>query len=632
MGWCKEGMESLNGWGGVANGGVAGLARLGELCDSEGVEWVRRGTHDAESRATWRELMTNNHIADIFDQMADLLEFQSANPFRVRAYRNAARVIRDFPERLVDRIQDPQRKLTDIEGIGADLAEKIQTLVKTGSLPQLEQLLQEVPESVLALLRIPGLGPKKAAVLHRELGIQNLEQLQVACQEGQVRELKGFGAKTEQTILKGIALATTATQRVYWATADQVVQQLRSYFADGPGIRQWEVAGSYRRGKETVGDLDLLVVADSTAAVMDHFEKYPDRVDTLARGDTKMSIRLDTGLQVDMRVVPAESFGAALQYFTGSQAHNVQLRGMARQRGMKINEYGLFRIDGDRETYLAGEHEADVYAALDLPCFPPELREARQEFEWAEQKKLPVLIEPSDIRGDLHMHTTASDGQATLAEMVAAARRRGLHYIAITDHSRRVTMANGLTPERLLSQWQEIDAFNEQLDDHFIVLKGVECDILEKGGMDIPDEVLAQADWVLGAIHYGQSQSRAQITARILGAIENPHVDAIAHPTGRLINRREAYEVDLDEIYAAAAQHGKFLELNAHPARLDLNDIACAAAKAHGIRIVISTDAHQTDGLDCLRYGILQARRAGLTKHDVINTLTWKQLKKQLRS
>jgi len=575
--------------------------------------------------------MTNNHIADVFDQMADLLEFQNANPFRVRAYRNAARVIRDFPERLVDLIHDPRRKLTDIEGIGNDLAEKIQTLVKTGSIPQLQQLLQEVPETVLALLRIPGLGPKKAAVLHRELGIQNLEQLQVACQEGRVRELKGFGAKTEQTILKGIALATTATQRVYWATADQVVQQLRKHFAHCPGIRQWEVAGSYRRGKETVGDLDLLVVADSTAVVMDHFEKYSDRVDTLARGDTKMSIRLDTGLQVDMRVVPTESFGAALQYFTGSQAHNVQLRGMARQRGMKINEYGLFRIDGDRETYLAGAHEADVYAALDLPCFPPELREARHEFEWAEQKKLPVLIEQSDIRGDLHMHTTASDGQATLAEMVAAARRRGLHYIAITDHSQRVTMANGLTPERLLSQWQEIDEFTEQLADHFIVLKGVECDILEKGGMDIPDEVLAQADWVLGAVHYGQNQSRAQITARILGAIENPHVDAIAHPTGRLINRREAYEVDLDEIYTAAAQHGKFLELNAHPARLDLNDIACAAAKAYGIRIVISTDAHQTEGLDCLRYGLLQARRAGLTKHDVINTLTWKQLKKHLQ-
>ena len=575
--------------------------------------------------------MTNNHIADVFDQMADLLEFQNANPFRVRAYRNAARVIRDYPERLVDWIDNPERNLTDIEGIGADLAEKIETLIKTGDLPQLTKLLEEVPESVLALLRIPGLGPKKAALLHKELGIQNLEQLAVACQEGRVRELKGFGAKTEQTILKGIALAATANQRVYWATADQVVQQLRAHFATCVGIRKWEVAGSYRRGKETVGDLDLLVVADSTAAVMDHFERYPDRVDTLARGETKMSIRLDTGLQVDLRVVPAESFGAALQYFTGSQAHNVHLRGMARQQGLKINEYGLFRLDGDHEVYLAGADEADVYAALELPCFPPELREARQEFEWAEQGKLPVLIEQADIRGDLHMHTTASDGQGTLAEMVAAARRRGLHYIAITDHSQRVTMANGLTPARLLAQWQEIDAFNEQLDSPFVVLKGVECDILEKGGMDIPDEVLAQADWVLGAVHYGQTQSRAQITARILGAIENPHVDAIAHPTGRLINRREAYEVDLKEIYAAAAQYGKFLELNAHPSRLDLHDIACAAAKAHGIRIVISTDAHQTEGLDCLRYGILQARRAGLTKHDVVNTLTWKQLQKLLK-
>ncbi len=572
--------------------------------------------------------MNNSRIADIFDELGDLLEFQGSNPFRVRAYRTAARVIRDLPEPVSAVLADPQRKLTDLEGIGADLAAKIETLVETGELPQLQELLAQVPATVLDIMRVPGLGPKKAALLYKELGIANLSQLQAACEAGQVRQLKGFAAKTEQAILHGIRIAAAANERVYWAGADEVAQEVRQHLETCPSIQQLEFAGSYRRGKETVGDLDVLVVSSDVEEVMNRFATLPDLGDLIARGETKMSIRTHKGLQIDLRVVPAESFGAALQYFTGSKEHNVIVRGLAKQRGLKINEYGVYRVDGEQEQYIAGATEAEVYATLDLPLFPPELREARREFAWADAGELPELVSVDDIRGDLHMHTTATDGQGTLLEMVTAAHARGLSYIAITDHSQRVSMARGLDSQRLLAQWAEIDELNARGQVKVTVLKGIECDILEKGGMDLPDDVLAQADWVLASVHYGQQQSREQITRRILEAIENPYVTAIAHPTGRLINRREAYEVDLEAVFVAAAKHGKLLELNANPARLDLNDVYCAAAKTHGIPVVINTDAHSTEGLGCMRYGVLQARRAGLTAHDVANTRTLKQFRK----
>jgi DNA polymerase (family X) len=572
--------------------------------------------------------MTNAHIADAFDLLGDILDFQGANPFRVRAYRNGARTIRDYPEPLAAMVETQKERLTEIAGIGADLAAKIITLVQTGSLPQLEELKQQVPESVLALLRLPGVGPRKAAALHKQLKILTLEQLKAACEAGQVRGLKGFGEKTEQLILQGMAIAQQAGQRLYWAEADQIVQELREHFAKCKSIEQLEFGGSFRRGKETVGDLDILVVASGPTEAMDCLASYAEVATTTARGDTKMSVRLGNGFQVDLRVVPAESFGAALQYFTGSKEHNVILRGRAKEKGLKINEWGVFRVKGDKETRIAGATEEEVYATLKLPVFPPELREGRREFEWADRGTLPELVTTDDICGDLHMHTTESDGSASIEEMIAAARERGLSYIAITDHSQRVSMARGLNTERLLAQWAEIDRVRKSLPKGFTLLKGIECDILEKGGMDLPDDVLAQADWVLASVHYGQKQSRQQITERILGAIENPHVSIIAHPTGRLINRREAYEVDLDAVMAAAKKHGKLLELNANPARLDLNDVFCAAAKQHGIPIAINTDAHSPDGLDVLRYGVLQARRAGLTKADVANTRPWPQMKK----
>jgi DNA polymerase (family 10) len=573
--------------------------------------------------------MNNTQIAEIIGRVADLLEFKGTNPFRLRAYRNVVRTLRDLPEPATAILADPERELTDIKGIGKDLAEKIATVAATGTLPLLDELLEEIPISVLAILRIPGLGPKKAAVLYNDLKITTLDQLQAACEAHKVAELKGFGEKTEQTILAGIPLAARAEKRIYWAKADDIAQVLLEHLRACKSLQQIEVAGSYRRGRETIGDLDLLAVSDDHDEVMDRLAEFESVEQTIGRGDTKMSIRLAGGLQVDLRVVPAESFGAALQYFTGSKAHNVILRGMAKSRGLKINEWGVFRLAEDEDgedVYIGGSSEEEVYAAMDLPCFPPELREARGEFERAEQGELPKLIELGDIRGDLHMHTTASDGRASIEEMIAAAQQRGLQFIAITDHSKRVSMANGLDGDRLLAQWAEVDKIHAGLEG-FTVLKGVEVDILEKGGLDIADDVLARADWIVASVHYGQKQSSEQITDRIIGAIENPHVSAIAHPTGRIINRRERYEVDLEAVMQAAAEHGKLLELNANPARLDLDDVHCAAAKRHGIPIVINTDAHNIAGLDVMRHGIQQARRAGLTKADVANTRSWEQMR-----
>ncbi len=564
--------------------------------------------------------LNNSQIADLFEQLADLLEFQNENPFRVRAYRNAARAIRDYPGSIAAIARENPKELEKIPGIGAHVAQKCGVIVQTGRLPQLDELRQQVPASVLDLLRIPGMGPKKASVLYRELQIETLDDLKKACEQQQVRKLKGFGAKTEESILKALQRPDLKEHRMLWAQADAIVQSLRMHLGDVSEIRQLEVAGSYRRGKETVGDLDILVEASDPDPPMDRLASFPGVADVLGRGKTKMSVRLESNLQIDLRVVPRESFGAALQYFTGSKAHNVHLRHLAKQRELKINEYGVFDLRDGEERSIAGETEASVYAALDLPCFPPEIREDRFEFDWAEQGALPELIRLDDIRGDLHMHTTQTDGRNTLEEMAEAAVDRGLKYIAITDHSQRVTMANGLDPRRLRRQWDAIDRLNEEYGRRLRILKGIECDILEKGGLDLPDDVLAEADWVVVSVHYGQNQSRQQITERIVEALEHPWVCALAHPTGRLLNRRPPYEVDMDAVLDTAARHHKLMELNANPHRLDLNDIDCQAARERGIPIVISTDAHSTTGLDAMRYGVLQARRGGLTPRDVANT------------
>ncbi|HEV3416890.1 MAG TPA: DNA polymerase/3'-5' exonuclease PolX [Pirellulales bacterium] len=583
--------------------------------------------------------MTNSEIANAFEQIADLLEFQGANAFRVRAYRNAGRTLHDLSEPIERIVANPDRSLTDLSGIGADLAEKITTLVRTGKLPMLEELRGQVPESVLMLMRVPGLGPKKAAKLFKELDVKTLADLRAACEAHRVQELEGFGAKTEAAILSGMTLAESPeSQRMYWADADVFARAILAHLRVCRSIKQMEMAGSYRRGRDTIGDLDVVVESTDPNEVMDRLAEFPDIETTLGRGETKMSIRLQSGLQVDLRIVPGESYGAALLYFTGSKQHNIVLRGMAKDRGLRINEYGVFRVprgareeDESKLNYIAGRTEEEIYATLDLPLFAPETREARFEFDWAKAGPLPKLVDVGDIQGDLHMHTTESDGKGSLEEMIAAARDRGLKYIAITDHSKRVSMANGLDGKRLRKQWKQIDTLNEKLAG-FRVLKGVEVDILERGGLDLPDDVLAEADWVVASVHYGQNQSSAQITKRIVDALANPHVSAIAHPTGRIINRRKPYEVDLESVFEAAKKHGKLLELNSNPARLDLDDVNCMAARRHGVPIVISTDAHSTVGLDVLRFGILQARRAGLTKADVANTRSWDKLKKMIGS
>ena len=389
-------------------------------------------------------------------------------------------------------------------------------------------------------------------------------------------------------------------------------------------ISQMEWAGSYRRGRETVGDLDLLIVAQDRDLAMDHLEAYAERSSTILRGETKISIRVGKAFQVDMRVVDDNQFGAALQYFTGSQAHNIHTRRLAKERGFKINEYGVFSTEDDRQ--VAGATEEDVYASIGLPWIAPELREDRNEFKWSAEDNLPNLIELTDVCGDLHMHTNATDGAATLREMADAAIQRNLSYIAITDHSKRVSMARGLDAERLREQWKMIDEVRPEYEGRLTILKGIECDILEAGGMDLPDDCLEEADWVLASIHYGQKQPRDQITERILGAIENPWVTCIAHPTGRLINRRPPYEVDMEAVMQAAKRCGKLMELNANPARLDLNDVHLAAAKRLEIPVVISTDAHSIEGLDVMRYGIKQARRGGLSRQDVGNARPWTEL------
>ena len=564
--------------------------------------------------------MNNADIARVFEEMADLLELRGENAFRTRAYRNGAKTIVELSEPIADILKDPARDLKQLAGIGATLAEKCVVLVETGKLPQLEELRANTPPVLLKMTRIPGLGSKKAMALQKELGIESLEDLRQACVDQKVRALKGFAAKTEQLILDGLEIAEAASQRLRLDQAEKLVHRLNLHLEQCAAIQQMEFAGSYRRGKETVGDIDILVVSEQHDVVMEQLRTCPGLVSVIARGDTKMSIRVDDQFQVDLRVVPKVSFGAALQYFTGSKEHNVAVRSRARKMGLTVNEYGVAKLD-EPDHYIAGENEEDVYRVLNLKWIAPELREGRKELEWfADGSSAPPLLLESDIIADLHMHTTASDGANSIEQMADAARARGRTHIAITDHSKRVSMANGLDETRLLAQWKQIDEFNAKQADGFRVLKGIECDILEAGPLDIADEVLDEADWVIASVHYGQKQSRQEITDRILGALRNPHVDTIAHPTGRLLGSRPSYEVDLDAVFQAAVEYKKCLELNASPRRLDLSEQNVLSAAALGIPITINTDAHAIEGMDVMRFGVIQARRAGLTKDQVVNT------------
>lgn len=576
--------------------------------------------------------MHNSEIARLFDELADLLELQGANAFRLRAYRNAARTLGNLPEPIAELAQSGVKELQKIQGIGKDLASKLVTIVETGELPQLEELRDQIPAGVVMMLRIPGIGPKKVATIFNELGVTTLDQLREAAEQGQIAKLKGFGSKTSATILEGLDQVEQSAQRVYHADARPVVEEIVSALSALESVTQVSVAGSFRRCCETIGDLDVLATATDSVHVMDALAEHPLVEKVIARGDTKQRVRLRPvfdgikKLELDLRVVPDESYGAAMQYFTGSKEHNIVVRKRAQALGLKVNEYGVYRD----EEYVAGQSEEDVYAALGMPCFPPELREDRREFELCESGKLPELVTVDDIQGDLHMHTTATDGQASILEMAEAAKARGLKYIAITDHSKRVSMANGLDAERLRAHWKEIEKVRSSISG-IDVLCGIECDILEDATLDLPDDVLAEADWVVAVLHYGLKQPREQINQRLLNAIRNPHVSVIGHPSGRVIGKRSGAEISFKEVFQAAADHGCMMEINAHRSRLDLDDVHAAAAKDHGIPIVISTDAHSVHGFAELQNGINQARRAGLSPDDVANTRPLSEFRRLIR-
>ncbi len=566
----------------------------------------------------------NAEIAELFNRYADLLEIQDANPFRVRAYRNAARVVAGSSRGMSELVAEG-RDLDELPGIGKDLAAKIEVIVRTGKLPQLEQLEKQVPLALSDLMRLPGLGPKRVKLLFRELHIRSHEDLERAARSGKLAALPGFGDKTVARILAGLAARPTTPERFKLADAEQIATPLLAYLRRIPGVKRVEVAGSYRRRRATVGDLDILVTGTRDSQVMAKFVKYDAVAEVLSQGATRSTVKLRNGIQVDLRLMPEVSYGAALYYFTGSKAHNIEVRKIAVAKDLKINEYGVYR--GPKR--IAGRSEQELFAAVGLPYIPPELREARGEIEAARAGKLPVLIELKDMRGDLHAHTNATDGHYTLAAMVSAARKLGYHYLAITDHSKHLTVARGLNAKRLLAQIRSIDKLNAKLRD-FRVLKGTEVDILEDGSLDLPDSVLKELDVVVAALHYKLELPAARQTTRILKSFDNHYMHILAHPTTRLINTRPEISVDMNKIYAAAADAGVALEINANPERLDLDDIHARAAHAAGCKLVISTDAHSTAGLNDMRFGVDQARRAWLEAGDVLNTLPVNRLLQKL--
>lgn len=556
----------------------------------------------------------NAEIAAVFDEIADLLEIEDANPFRIRAYRNAARMLGELG-RSVQSMVAGGMDLDRLPGVGPDLAGKITEVVATGTCALLERLRKEVPPAVTELLKIPGLGPKRVRALYRELDVQTLEQLHRAALDGRIHTVHGFGPKTEKQILDATALHLDQTRRFKLIVAAEVAEPLAAYLRATPDVDQVLVAGSFRRMRETVGDLDLLVTAGSRSPVMERFLHYGDIREVMAGGPTRASVVLKNGMQIDLRVVPPDSFGSAAVYFTGSKAHNIALRRLAQEKGLKINEYGVFR----GSVRVAGATEASVYKAVGLDYIEPELREDRGELEAARQHRLPRLVALADLRGDLHAHTRESDGHDALEAMAEAARARGLEYLAITEHSRGLALAHGLDPVRLAKQIDAVDRLNQRLRG-IVLLKGIEVDILEDGGLDLPDSILKRLDLVVGAVHHRFDLSRAAQTDRILKAMDHKYFSILAHPTGRLIEERPAYDVDMLRIIRQAKSRGCALELNAHPSRLDLLDTSCQMAKAEGVPIAVSSDAHSVLELDNLRYGVGQARRGWLEKGDVLNT------------
>ncbi|HEY6873409.1 MAG TPA: DNA polymerase/3'-5' exonuclease PolX [Geobacteraceae bacterium] len=572
--------------------------------------------------------MKNQDISQIFSEMAEILEIKGDNPFKIRAYRRAALNVEGLTRNVEELSHD---ELLEIPGVGEELAAKIEEFVRTGSVHAHEKLKGEIPAGTLSLLAIPGLGPKTARLLHDKLGVESIEELEQAAAEHRLAGIPGIQQKTEDNILKGIATVKRG-QGGYrqplgriLPIARDLVEQLKKRARVG----RIEIAGSLRRWKETVKDIDIVATSSDPAGVMAAFVSLPQVAGVVMHGPTRSSVVIREGVSVDLRVVEPASFGAALAYLTGSKQHNVRLREMAAKQGLKINEYGIFREKDDKR--LGGEDEEDVYRLLGLPFIPPEIREDLGEIEAALAGKLPQLTTAADIRGDLHIHSKWSDGAHTLAELAAAARERGLAYLALTDHSRGLGVAHGLTVERLMEQQKEVAAFNRK-QRGFRVLHGTEMDIRRDGSLDFPDEVLKELDVVIASVHSGFRQSREQMTARIVAAMRNPWVSIIAHPTGRLIGERDAYQVDMEEVLRVAKDTGTAMEINAYPFRLDLSDTHARRAKELGVPLVIDTDTHTISQFDTLPYGVSVARRAWLEKGDVLNTLELPELVTRLGS
>lgn len=570
--------------------------------------------------------MENLEVASALDRLADLLEIQGANPFRIRAYRNAIRTVQGLTRSLAAMVDDGE-DLTELPGIGKEMASHIRELLDTGRLGILEEVAQEVPPSLAELMRLEGIGPKRARRLWGELGVTSVEELETALGEGRVEELEGFGPKSVERMDRAIRDRRKHLGRFLLSEADELVRPLVRYLLESPGVERLEVAGSYRRRKETVGDVDILVLCeDDPEGVMSRFAGYPGAERVEVAGGTRGRILLTSGLPVDVRIVPEESFGAALHYFTGSKEHNVAVRTLGVKKGLRINEYGVFREEEGEGERIGGALEEDVFAAVGIPWISPLLREDRGELEAAGEDLLPRLVSLGDIRGDLQMHSSWSDGKNSIREMAEACRELGYEYLALTDHSQAVTVARGLRPEQVRAQWEELEQVRREVWGIHL-FRSLEIDILKDGSLDMPDDILGELDLVLVSVHSFMDMDRASMTRRVIRAMEHPEVDILAHPTGRILNRRSPFELDVEEVLKAAASLDVAVELNAHPKRLDLHDLHLRRAKELGVKVAINTDAHSIRELELMRYGVDQACRGWIEPGDVLNAMPLAELK-----
>ena len=565
--------------------------------------------------------MKNRELADLFEKMADILEFKGENPFKISAYRRASRIIGDLTQDIGEIAE--QGELRNIPGIGEGMAEKIVEYLKTGKISKFEEARKGVPDELIAIMDIPGMGPKTLSMLHKEKGINNLSQLEKAIEDGSLMGLFGIGEKKIENIKRGILLLKQSKGRMNLGVAFPVAKRIVEALRQRTGSKKIEWAGSLRRMRENIGDIDILATGPDKEEIVQTFTHLPEVKEVLASGETKASVIVEGGTQVDLRVVEEDSYGAALQYFTGSKGHNIRLRGIAKTKGIKINEYGVFK--GERK--VGGREENDVYRALGMDWIDPELREDRGEIEAAQKGQLPKLVQESEIKGDLHVHSKWSDGTSSIEEIAKAAQKRGYQYIAICDHSKSLRIAHGLDDSRRMEQIEEIDRVNEKLKG-FQILKGAEVDILTDGKLDLTEKLLEKLDIVVGAVHSGFKQDREKMTKRIVRALSNPFLSTLAHPSGRLLGAREPYEVDMDELMEAAKRYGKGIEINATFERLDLDDIHCRKAKEMGIRLTIGTDSHHLDQLWMMSLGVAVARRGWLEANDVLNTLSLKEILK----